>query len=475
LKPKPKLRYTFKTEPYPYQKRALAKIHKLKGRAGLWMEMGTGKTKIAIDWAGIAHANFGLERVLVVCPISVLRVWEEQIDRHSPFEAHTIVLEGSTDEKRLALRRFAIYTDDKPGIKWVMVNYESIWRQGLNQPLKDWKPDLVICDESHRIKSPTARQSKAASGLGREAKMRLALTGTPITKSPLDIYGQFRFIDPQILNYSWTGFKHHFAIWGGFGRFQIMGYKNLPVLIGHVRANTFRIKKEQAIDLPDKVFLDVPVTLSPKGFELYIKMREQMIIEIEESHATAAIVLVKLLRLSQITSGFVKDIEGQIRIFDDSKLKACLDLLEDMLAEDQKVVIFARFRTDLERLSTSIFTKFGQHPVILSGSVPGKDRNTLIKKFREDPNTKIFIAQIQAGSLGIDLTAASHAIFYSLDYGYANYVQAQDRLHRLGQVNKVTYYHLVVPHTIDTLTLQILKEKGDLANAIVHDPTILRR
>jgi SWI/SNF-related matrix-associated actin-dependent regulator 1 of chromatin subfamily A len=99
----------------------------------------------------------------------------------------------------------------------------------------------------------------------------------------------------------------------------------------------------------------------------------------------------------------------------------------------------------------------------------------LIKKFREDPNTKIFIAQIQAGSLGIDLTAASHAIFYSLDYGYANYVQAQDRLHRLGQVNKVTYYHLVVPHTIDTLTLQILKEKGDLANAIVHDPTILRR
>jgi SNF2 family DNA or RNA helicase len=305
--------------------------------------------------------------------------------------------------------------------------------------------------------------------------MRLALTGTPITKSPLDVWGQFNFINPGVFSMRWTHFKNHFGIWGGFGGFQIRGYKNLPELINKVRGNTFRIKKSQALDLPDKVFLPVPVTLSPKAWKLYEEMRERMIIEIEESEATAAIVLVKLLRLSQITSGFVKDVEGRIRVFDDSKLTACLDLLEDMLAEDQKVVIFARFRADIERLSTGIFARHKEHALILSGSVPGKMRNTLVNQFHEDPAAKIFIAQIQAGSLGIDLTPASNAIFYSLDYSYANYVQAQDRLHRIGQENKVTYYQLVVPRTIDTLTLQILEEKGNLAEAIVHDPYILRQ
>lgn len=467
-----KLRYTFKTPPYSYQKRALAKIAKLDGRAGLWMEMGTGKTKIAIDWVGISYYNFKLWRVLVVCPISVLRVWEQQIKLHCPVPSLVYICEGSTAEKLQVLK--GSRRSDWDGIKWVLINYEAIWRQPIEEKLMGWA-DLVICDESHRIKSASARQSRSAARLGREAKMRLALTGTPITKSPLDAFGQFRFIDPEVFGTNWFRFKNHFGIWGGFGRYKILGYKNLPELISKVRANTFRIKKEQAIDLPDKVFLDVPVTLSEKAMKLYKRMAEDMIIEIEETHATAAIVLVMLLRLSQITSGFVKDIEGQIRVFDDSKLKACLDLIEDMLAEDQKVVIFARFRNDIERLSASIWDRFERHPLILSGSVPGRDRNTLVQKFHDDPDEKIFIAQIQAGSLGIDLTPASVGIFYSLDYGFANYVQAQDRLHRIGQKNKVTYYHLVVPKTIDTLTLRILKEKGDIAHAIVHDPRILRQ
>ena len=303
--------------------------------------------------------------------------------------------------------------------------------------------------------------------------MRLALTGTPITKNPLDIYGQFRFIDEEIFASNWSRFKNHFAIWGGIGRYQIKGYKNIQELILKIRSNTYRIKKSQALDLPDKVFLDLPVTLSPHAMDLYRQMAKQMIIEIKETHATATIVLTKLLRLSQMTSGFVKDVDGQIQTFDDSKLRTCLDLLQDILAESQKVVIFVRFRYDIERLTTGIWDRFKLHPLILSGSVPQSQRHTLIERFHNDPSQKIFVTQIQAGSLGIDLTPASIAIFYSLDYNAGNYWQAQDRLHRHGQTRKVTYYHLVVPGTIDTLTLQILKEKGDLAHAVIHDPQVL--
>ena len=471
-----KLKYKFKTQPYKYQIRAIKKIHKLDGRAGLFMEMGTGKTKVAIDWAGIGFRNMNICRVLVICPISVMGVWERQIKEHLPFFARVRLLYGSTKE-RAKLIRFMLKSP-QTSQDWIVVNYEGIWRgsgrDSIEDLLEKWGPDLVICDEAHRLKSNGAKQSKVAARIGRQATQRLILTGTPITKSPLDVFGEFRFLDDQVFGSNWYRFKNYYGVWGGFGNYQLRGYKHLTELITRVRDNTFRIKKVQAIDLPDKVFVTVPVELGQKAVGLYKKMAKQMIIEIEETHATAAIVLTKILRLSQITSGFVKTVDGEVKVFDDSKLSACLDLLEDILDSGQKVVIFVRFRKDIERLEESIMQKFKQIPLILSGSVPHKERDSLIEKFHEDKKAKVFIAQIQAGSLGISLTPASVAIFYSLDYSYANYVQAQDRLHRIGQTSKVTYYHLVVPRTIDSLTLQILKEKGNLAEAIVHDPRILR-
>lgn len=471
-----KLKYKFKTKPYSYQLRALAKIEKLNGIAGLYMEMGTGKTKVAIDWAGIGYYNYDVKKVLVICPLSVVGVWQRQIRQHLPFFARVRVLEGSSAE-RAAQIRFMIRSP-KPTQDWLLINYEGIWRGNGRNDIEDllerWGPDLVICDEAHRLKSPIARQSKVAARIGGSAEQRLILTGTPITKSPLDVFGQFRFLNDDLFGKNWFRFKNHYGVWGGYGRYQVIGYKHLDDLVKKIRANTFRIKKDKALDLPEKVSVTVPVQLGQKAMQFYEKMAKEMIIEIEETHATAAIVLVKILRLSQITSGFIKDIEGGVRVFDDSKLKACLDLLEDMLSEDQKTVIFVRFRKDIERLQEGIVNRFKIAPLILSGSVPHGKRDGLVQRFQNDPKEKIFIAQIQAGSLGIDLTAASVAIFYSLDYNAANYWQAQDRIHRHGQTKKVTYYHLVVPRTIDTLTLQILKEKGNIAEAIVHDPNVLR-
>ena len=470
------VKYKFKTKPYSYQLRALSKLEKLDGVGGLFMEMGTGKTKVAIDWAGIGYYNYDVKRVLVICPLSVVGVWQRQIKQHLPFFARVRVLTGPTKD-RAKLIKFMLRSP-QPSQDWLIINYEGTWRgEGRNRIedlLEKWGPDLVICDEGHRIKSPTAKQSKTAARIGSYASQRLILTGTPITKSPLDVFGQFRFLDPHLFGSNWYRFKNRYGVWGGFGRYQLKGYKNLNELVTTVRENTFRIKKEKALDLPEKVSVTVPVQLGQKAVELYKKMAKEMIVEIEETHATAAIVLTKILRLSQITSGFITDIDGAVRVFDNGKLTVCIDLLEDMLAQDKKVVVFCRFVKDIERLQEAIQDKLKVTPLILSGSVPMSQRDGLVQRFQNDKKEKIFIAQIQAGSLGIDLTAASVAIFYSLDYGYANYIQAKDRIHRHGQTQKVTYYHLVVPNTIDSLTLTILKQKGNLAHSIIHDPKILR-
>lgn len=440
------------------------------------MEMGTGKTKVAIDWAGIGFHNYAVRRVLVVAPLSVLGVWPRQIRQHSPVAGRIFRLEGSTST-RARLLSLLLRSPDESKLTYVIVNYEAIWREtndgrSIEKLLVQWKPDLVIFDESHRLKSPSSKQGRAAYRIARNSRMRLILTGTAITKSPLDVFGQFRAMNSTIFGDNWFRFKWTYGVWGGFGGFQLRGYKNINDLISKVRNNSFRIKKDQCLDLPPKLFETVPITLPDRIQKIYRKMAEEMIVEIEETHATAAIVLVKLLRLSQITSGFIKDINGKIRILDDSKLQTCLDLLDDLVEENHKVVIFVRFREDIRRLSEALTQRKVRH-AILSGSVPPRQRDSLVEEFHEDPNLQIFIAQIQAGSLGIDLTPADVAIFYSLDYNAANYWQAQDRLHRIGQSKKVTYYHLVVPRSIDQVVLRILEAKGNLAEAVIHKPRML--
>ena len=470
----PKLRYTYKTKPFSHQKKALKKLLDLNGTGALLMEMGTGKTKVALDWAGIGFYNDKVRRVLVIAPLSVLGVWPRQIRQHSGYPTRIFRLEGSTSHRVSALRKIMAVPRTDETVVFIIINYEGIWRENnrgisVEELLKKWAPDIVIFDESHRLKSQSSKQSRAAYRISQSARMKLLLTGTAITKSPLDIFGQFRAMKPEVFGTNWFQFKFTYGIWGGFGRYQLRGYRNMKDFITKVRANSYRIKKEQCLDLPEKLFETVPVTLPDRILKMYRQMAEEMIVEIEETHATAAIVLVKLLRLSQITYGFIKDVEGKIRVLDDSKLQTCLDLLCDSVEEDHKVVVFVRFREDIRRLDEQL-TKLKIDHVILSGSVPSKDRDSLVERFHLDAGLKVFISQIQAGSLGIDLTPADVCIFYSLDYNAANYWQAQDRLHRIGQTRKVTYFHLVVPRTIDSVVLRVLKEKGNIAEAVIHNP-----
>lgn len=491
------LRYTFRDPPpWPHQKRALAKLLRLNGKGLLAMPMRTGKSRVAIDWSGIAFHNYGLRRVLIVCPISVIDVWRDEIEKHCPVP-HAIHALRNTAKTNAAHMRNLIGgpgAEDWPindnAIRFVLVNYEMVWRQvaeegprggkhsrTLDSYLTDWKPDLVIADEAHKLKNPQSRQSKALARLGAAAKMRLALTGTPVTKWPLDVYGLFRFADPGVFPGTWADFKDTYAVWQP-AKYEprikeIVRYQNLDQLVEKVRAHSFRVKLEDVVDMPEKTFQTIRVPLSPITRRIYDSMAREMIAELENGKvATADIVLTKLMRLSQITSGFVKTEDGEEMDVDDGKLNACLELVENIIEQDEKVVIFCRFKRDYHRLATAL-THAGIEHRMLTGEMKEWQRAEALARFRHDRDVTVFIAQIQSGSLGIDLSAARLAIFYSLDYNWATYQQAQDRILSIRNIRPLGYYSLVVPNSIDVLQQRVLRERGDLAEAILHRPHLL--
>lgn len=441
---------------------------------------------MAIDWAGIGFHNFGVRRVLIVAPLSVLGVWPRQIRQHSNIPSRAFRLEGST-RQRVSLLTRILRSPDPDKLTYLIINYEGIWRDtdegaSVEALILKWRPHLVIFDESHRLKNPMSKQSRAAYRIGREIDQTLVLTGTPITKAPLDAFGQFRVIDPKIFGRGdqrsdWKNFRNRFGVWGGWGKHKLKGYRHLDELIRKVRTWSYRIRKDQCLDLPPKAWVDVPVTLSDKAMRIYGQMSEEMITEIESGIvSTAKIVLTKLLRLNQITSGFLKDENGIIRIFDDAKLKVTVDLLKDLVIEEgHKVVIFCRFIPDVERLEAELKKlKIGHR--ILSGSVPSNKRDSLQEDFQNDPNVKVFVAQVQTGSEGIELFAADCVIYYSMNNSLINYLQSQDRVHRKGAEihEKITYYRLIVPKSVDELTYIAHEQKKQIAKMILHDPLILR-
>jgi SNF2 family DNA or RNA helicase len=494
-------------------------LAKLGGKGGLFMPMRTGKTKVIVDWAGIAYHNLGLRRVLIVAPIVALDVWQSEIGKHSPVSYVVSQLRNSTVKNAEFMREMveAGQDDSFPGegIHWVLVNYEMVWRPvvehgprggerkvPLDEIIAHWKPDLVVADEAHKIKQYTSRQSMALNRLGKAAPMRLALTGTPITKWPLDAYGLFRFADSEVFEQTkwrcWKkdsgtgrihehdetceGFADHYATWVPSRHapdlYEVSHYRNMPELTERIRAHSYAITLADAFpDLPERMPpQDIKVTLSPKARRIYDEMAKELIVEFEHLSGTktalATNVLTKLVRLSQITSGFIKDELGVEVDIDDSKLRACMELIENIVEQDEKVVLFCRFVHDYHRLSEALATRKLDH-AMLTGETKPKDRTANIARFQTSPSVPVFIAQMQSGSLGIDLSAARLSIFYSLGYNWAEYIQACERTLNPRLHRPLGIYRLLATRTIDIIQRRVMDERSEMAEAIIHNPRSL--
>ena len=436
---------------------------------GLLFEMGCGKTLTAIAITGAAYEMGEIEKVLVVAPTSVCSVWPKEFNDYADFKYKVNVLLGDK-KKRLqeleALKNFPFKV-----LKVAVINYESTWREGLFEALVDWKPDLVIADESQRIKTFDAEQSKAMHQIGDVAKYKLILSGTPVQNDAVDLFSQYRFLDPTIFGWNYYAFRNRYAIMGGFNKKQIVGYKDLDQLIQKEHSIAYRVTKDEALDLPEQTFLTRYIQLTGKEKQLYDKIKKDSFAELENGGMiTAPTVLTKLLRLQQFTGGFIQADDGvKPELVFKGKLNALEDILEDyVLGEGKKLVVFCRFRPEIDLIQKLLEKKKIQYRSIY-GDIKIDDRGPIVADFQKMPEIKVFLAQIDTAGLGITLTAADTCVYYSVNFNYAAYSQSLARIHRIGQRNTCTYIHLTVEKTIDEIVLKALAKKEDLAKTVVDN------
>ena len=428
----------------------------------LLMEQGCGKTLTAIAIAGRRFLRGEVKRCLVVAPASVVPVWPMEFERHADFPHDVQALEGPVVKRKKTL---TTWKPDPFTLQVAVTNYEATWR--MTKELAAWGPDLIICDESQRIKTPGAKQSKALHTLGARARFRMILTGTPVTNNPTDFFSQYKFLDPSIFGNNFYAFRNRYCVMGGYQNYEIVDYKNLEELVDKAHRIAVRVTKAEALDLPPTVDQTLYCDLEPQARRVYKDMVAQSVAELEEGTVTAANVLTRLLRLSQITGGFTRiDEDEDAPPVEVSKAKLVLlsETLEDLLDAGKKVVVFARFIPEIRAIE-SILERKGIGYVTITGET--KDRGEAVRRFQEHEGVRVFVGQIQTVREGLTLTAADTAIFYSLDFSYANYEQAKARIHRIGQRNTCTYIHLVARKTVDERIMKALEEKRNIADLVV--------
>lgn len=474
--PAPLLPYPVKANLYKHQIRganmALRAFGALDAKTpgggfGELFEMGCGKTLTTIAVAGALYNLGKIDRVLVVAPTSVCSVWPHDLNQFATFPWEARVLLGDKKKRLKALNELENWPFK--ALRIAVINYESTHRDGIFEALAAYKPDLIVCDESQRIKNPSAAQSKALHKLGDAAPFRMILSGTPVQNNAVDLYSQYRFLDPAVYGANFYAFKNRYCIMGGYGQHQIVGYRNMDELVEKEHSVAYRITKEECLDLPQQTFINRYVQFTDAEQAIYEQLRKSSFLELETGeNVTATTILTMYLRLMQLTGGFLTaDESTRPKQVNTAKLDALTDIVDDYVVDaGKKLVIFARFRAEIAAIENLLRLRKIQYGSIY-GDVPMEERGKIVEDFQTNPDTKVFVAQIQTAGLGITLHAASTAVFYSYDYNYANYAQALARIHRIGQRLPVTYIHLVVAGSIDEKILAALENKEDMAKTVV--------
>lgn len=439
---------------------------------GLLFEMGCGKTLTAIAIAGAGYQMGKVERLLIVAPTSVVAVWPKELQEYAKFKYTCKTLLG---EKKQRLKQI----DDLikfpfKALKVAVINYESTWRPEILEKLKEFDADMVIADESQRIKTYDAAQSKAMHELGDQARYKLILSGTPVQTAAIDIWSQYRFLDKSVFGDNFFKFRGRYAIMGGYGNKKIVGYKDLEGLIKKEHSIAFRVTKDEALDLPEQTFETRKIQFNQKEKNLYERIKKDSYAELDGGgHITATTVLTRLLRLQQLAGGFlVQDDAQKPQLVSRAKLDALADIIEDyVIGSGKKLVIFARFIAEVKaimELAGKVLPKELKQ-VAIYGDIKKENRGGIVKQFQEDPNTVLFIGQIDTAGTGITLTAADTCVYYSKNFNYATYSQSLSRIHRIGQRNCCTYIDLEIEGTIDELISKALSRKEDMAKTVVDN------
>lgn len=422
--------------------------------AMLW-EMGTGKTRAAIDIYEIKKKKGDVTNGIVVCPLSMLYKWADQIEVWSG-NKNVCPLAGSKEEKLEILSL---------GFEWYIVTYETFERYKDEFGFIDEKW-FVILDETTKIKNPKAKRTRACFELGLKTKHKVILTGTPVTQNAYDVFSQFRFLDGgKTFGFNYEEFINEYFFKNGFKLILKSGASEKISNLMFGKATRFL--KKDCIDIPEKLYdtriLDMPEDNRKK----YNEMLRWAITEIEGSNkVTAPIILTQLLRLSQITSGFVKDVANkEVEFKENPKLNALREILEEV---EGKVIVWSRFKFDVDNI-LKLCKDMGIKAVSIYGEDNAIRRTENVRLFQEDPATKVIVGTASTGGHGIDLVAAQTVVYFSNSYSLEQRLQSEDRAHRAGQKNQVQYIDLLCKNTIDVSIYKILRNKKNIADMITKD------
>ena len=468
--------YKFKTEPYEHQKDALKKCWNKEAFA-IFAEMGTGKSKIALDNACILYNQGKIDRVLIVAPKGTYMTWvEQEIPTHVPdyVEKHVVAWKQSTSATYKQQLKDIKSADDFR-FKIMVINVEALsTKKGVEfAHLFLIGKSMMIVDESTTIKNPQAKRTKNILSLAKEAKYRRILTGSPVTQSPMDLWAQMDFLDPEILGQqSYYAFRTRYAVVitanaaGGTHKYQkIVKFKNLSQLGQLVSPHSYRILKKDCLDLPDKIYTRREVELTDEQQLAYKDMKANAMTFLKGQSLTAVNVLTQLLRLHQITCGHMKTDSGETLDLKNNRLDELMQILGETTG---KVIIWANYIHDILNIESAIKKEYGETSYCTYyGATKAEDRQRCIYDFQNKMNDcRFFIGNTQTGGYGITLTAASTVIYYSNNYDLEKRIQSEDRAHRIGQKNPVLYIDLVSKGTVDEKIIKSHRNKVNIAREI---------
>ena len=471
------INYKFKTKPYEHQLKALDKSVDKK-EYGYFMEMGTGKSKVLIDNMSMLYDKGKINGALIIAPKGVYNNWySQEIPNHlaSHIQPKMVLWTASTSKAKD--KEYQSLFESGYDLHILVMNVEAFstdkGRLFAGKFLRAHRA-LMAIDESTTIKNPTAKRTKAIVVLGKEAYYKRILTGSPVTKSPLDLFSQCQFLNDSLIeSASYYSFKNRYAVmrthnFGGRRVQLVHSYQRLDELASILKKFSYRVLKEDCLDLPDKIYIKREVELSKEQKEAYSTMKSAALAAVKGKLATAPHVLTQMMRLHQITCGHLKNDDDSISELKNIRMDSLLELLDEV---EGKVIIWANYVHDVEKIVAKLCDEYGPETVVqYYGATPQPQRQKAIKQF-QDPKSKVkyFVGNPQTAGYGITLTEAGTVIYFSNGYDLEKRLQSEDRAHRIGQKKSVTYVDLIAPKTVDEKIVKALRNKIDIASQVMGE------
>ena len=471
------MNYKFKTKPFAHQLKALEISHN-KEVFAYFMEMGTGKSKVLIDNVSMLYDAGKINGVLIVAPKGVYKNWaDSEIPTHmvDHIDKKVVVWQSLINEKQQ--KKLSTLFETGEDLHVLIMNVEALsTKKGIDFAKKflSCHKALTAIDESTTIKNPSAKRTKNILTLSDLSKYRRILTGSPVTKSPLDLYTQCKFLDPWLLGeQSYYSFRVRYAMmrtanFNGRSVQIVVGYRNLSELTEKIKPFSYRCLKDDCLDLPDKTYMKRIVQLTDEQDKIYKQMKQQALATLNGKMLTTKNVVTQLMRLQQITSGHFTSDDGEIQIVKNNRIKELTNILDEISG---KVVIWAHWRYDIKTIVEHLKKEYGDNSVFTYyGNTSDEDRQKAIREI-QNPNSKVrfIVGTPQTAGFGITLTGASTMIYYSNGYDLEKRQQSEARIDRIGQTKNMTYIDIICEKTVDERIVKALRRKVNIATEIMGE------